>query len=271
MKSALTLSLVAEAKDGPFLFQGSLAEGFALAARFAFDAVEIFPDSAESLDARELKKLTKEQRLQIAAIGSGMGWVRHKLSLTDADPMIRRRAREFIAAILDFAGGFGAPVIVGSMQGRWQGTVSRAQALTWLAEALEQLGPRAHARGVPLLYEFLNRYETNLLNCVADSLDFLKGLRTQNVKLLCDLFHMNIEETDLAAALRAAGAKLGHVHFADSNRRAVGLGHTDMTPVIAALRQIGYDGYLSAEVLPLPNSEAAAAQTIASFQSLNTL
>lgn len=268
MKSAVTISLVPETKGGPFVFWDGLADGFARAARLGFDAVEIFPTSAEDLDAREIKKLCAEHSLKVAAVGTGAGWVKHKLRLTDPDATVRRRAQAFVAAIVDFAGSFGAPAILGSMQGRWEGAVSREQALAWLAEALEQLGPRAHAQGVPLLYEFLNRYETNLFNRVADSLELLKTLRTQNVKLLADLFHMNIEEADIAAALRLAGPKLGHVHFADSNRRAIGLGHTDMKPVMTALRDIGYDGYLSAEVFALPDSQAAAEQTIQSFKLL---
>ena len=77
---------------------------------------------------------------------------------------------------------------------------------------------------MPLLFEPLNRYETNLLNRVDDSMLLLKHLRAQNVKLLCDLFHMNIEESSVADALRLAGPRLGHIHFADSNRRAVGFG-----------------------------------------------
>lgn len=268
MRSAVTISLVPETQGGPFVFWNGLADGFARAARLGFDAVEIFPSSAEELDAREVKKLCAQHNLKIAALGTGAGWVKHKLRLTDPDAMVRRRARDFIAALVDFAGSFGAPAILGSMQGRWEGSVSREQALAWLAESLEQLGPRAHAQGVPLLYEFLNRYETNLFNRVAESLDFLKTLRTQNVKLLGDLFHMNIEEANIAAALRLAGLKLGHIHFADSNRRAIGLGHTDMKPVMAALREIGYNGYLSAEVLAVPDSQAAAEQTIASFRAL---
>ena len=79
---------------------------------------------------------------------------------------------------------------------------------------------------------------------------------------------MNIEEADIAAALRLAGSRLGHVHFVDSNRRAIGFGHTHLPPVIAALRDIGYTGYLSAEVVPLPDSQAAAAQTIKAFREL---
>jgi len=117
-----------------------------------------------------------------------------------------------------------------------------------------------------LLLEPLNRYETNLLNNVADSLDLLRKLRAQNVKLLCDLFHMNLEEANIADALRLTGPKLGHLHFADSNRRAIGFGHTDLAPVAQALRDIGYAGCVSGEVLPLPDSETAAKQTIASFK-----
>ncbi|PHX70958.1 MAG: sugar phosphate isomerase [Opitutia bacterium] len=268
MKSAITISLVPETKGGPFVFWDGLADGFARAAKLGFDAVEIFPSSSEELDAREIKKLCAEHNLKVGAIGTGAGWVKHKLRLTDPDATVRRRAQQFIGAIIDFASSFGAPAILGSMQGRYEGSVTREQALAWLAEALEQLGPRAHAARVPFLYEFLNRYETNLFNRVADSLEFLKTLRTQNVKLLCDLFHMNIEESDVAAALRLAGPKVGHVHFADSNRRAIGMGHTDMKPVMAALRDIGYSGYLSAEVFALPDSQAAAERTINSFRAL---
>ena len=87
------------------------------------------------------------------------------------------------------------------------------------------------------------------------------------MKLLCDLFHMNIEEVSNAATLRACGRHVGHVHFADSNRQAIGFGHTDAASVIAALKDIGFAGYLSGEILPLPDSEAAAAQTIKAIRT----
>ena len=96
--------------------------------------------------------------------------------------------------------------------------------------------------------------------------DWLRPHALPHVRLLADLFHMNIEEADSAAALRHAGPLVGHVHFADSNRRAIGFGQTNIAPVIAALREIRYEGYLSAEVFPLPDPVAAAAQTIAAFR-----
>jgi sugar phosphate isomerase/epimerase len=266
MKSAITVSLVPAAKGGPFVFWNGLADAFEQAAALGFDAVEIFPPSAKAIDIAEVQGLADRHLLRVAAIGTGGGWVVHKWTLTHADAAIRDEAREFIRAIIDVAGGFGAPAIIGSMQGRREGEVTREQALAWLGEALDDLGEHAARYGVPLIYEPLNRYETNLFNRLGETAEFLRSLKTANVRILADLFHMNIEEADLAAALRVAGPLVGHVHFADSNRRAIGFGHTAVPPVIGALRDIGYEGYLSAEILPLPDSLAAARQTIASFR-----
>jgi len=266
IRSAVTLCLVPEAQRGPFVLHQDLATGCAHAAEYGFDAIELFPTHADDVDSMELRGLLRKHNLSLAAIGTGAGWLRRKLTLTDPDGHARMCARDFAAAIIDLAGGFDAPTIIGSMQGRVAEGVTREQALAWLKEELDQLGPRAHALGVPLLYEPLNRYETNLFNTLADSVAFLATLRTQNVKLLVDLFHANIEESDLAQAIRQTGSHVGHIHFADSNRRAIGLGHTEVGSIVAALQEIGYDGYISAEVLPLPDTDTAARQALSSFR-----
>jgi sugar phosphate isomerase/epimerase len=266
MRSAVTISLTPQARSGPFVFHDGLANGMEVATRLGFDAVEIFPPAANAIDVAELQGLLDHHALKVAAIGTGAGWLIHQWSLTHADSAVRDRARDFIRAIIEVAAGFGAPAIIGSMQGKVDGEVTREQALAWLAEGLEDLGEHAAKHGQPLLYEFLNRYETNLFNRVAPTVEFLRGLKTRGVKVLADLFHMNIEEADLAEALRAGRGWIGHVHFADSNRQAIGLGHTRLEPVVAALREIGYDGYLSAEIFPLPDAEMAARQTMESFR-----
>lgn len=266
MRSAITVSLVPQTKGGPFVFSNGLADAFAQAKALGFDAVEVFPPSADEPALKELPALVEQHGLRVAAVGTGAGWVIHKLSLTHPDSANRGRARDFIKGIIDLAGGFAAPAIIGSMQGRWEGDIDRGRALGWLAEALEELGGHAARHGVPLLYEPLNRYETNLFNRLGDTADWLRTLRTRNIRILADLFHMNIDEANSAAALREAGALVGHVHFADSNRRAVGFGQTNIAPIVAALREIGYSGYLSAEIFPLPDPVAAARQTIEAFR-----
>ncbi len=259
---------VAEAAAGPFVLRDPLGEAFAQAAGFGFDAVELFLPAADFVAAGEVRDLATAHRLGIAAVGTGAGMLRHGLSLTDPSAARRAEALDFILRMIDFGGQLEAPAILGSMQGRWGGEVGRAEALDWLAEALAQAGVAAAAHGVAFIYEPLNRYETNLLNRLSEAAQFIESRGLANVVLLADLFHMNIEEQNLADSIRGAGRHVGHVHYADSNRQAMGLGHTDPAPVIAALREISYSGFLSAEIFPLPDPAAAARQTLTSIHSL---
>jgi sugar phosphate isomerase/epimerase len=266
IRSCVTISLVPEARGGPFVFWDDLAAGCHKAKELGFDAIEVFPPSAAGVDVNLLRRLLDETGLRLAAVGTGAGWVLQRLTLTAPEPGKRAEARKFIRAIIDVAGQFQASAIIGSMQGRHGSDVDRTTALGHLAEGINDLGEHAGRYGVPLLFEPLNRYETNLVNTVADGVKLLDSLSTKNVKLLTDLFHMNIEEAVIAAALRTGAGHIGHVHFVDSNRRPPGHGHLDFTSVAAALREIGYEGYVSAEALPYPDSAEAARWTIAAYR-----
>lgn len=265
IQSAITVSLVEEARGGPFVFWDGLEDACQHAAGLGFDAIEIFAPGPDAVDLPKLTALLQQHKLQVAAVGTGAGMVKHGLSLTDTDAAKRQAAVDFVVSMIDFGGPLNAPAIIGSMQGRWGADLSKQAALELLAEALEQLGPHAAKHDVPLIYEPLNRYETNLLTTIGAGVEFLSSLETKNVKLLADLFHMNIEEANLAEAIRAGAGHIGHVHFVDSNRQAAGLGHMDFVPIAEALKATGYQGYLSAEAFPLPNSQVAAQQTIATF------
>jgi len=266
MKTAVTLCRVAEASAGPFVFHDELPIGFAKAAQHEFSAVELFLPSADAVSIDEIMQLQAQHSLEIAAVGTGAGMVKYGFSLTDADPVVRKKALNFILELVDFGAAFSAPAILGSMQGKYGGSVSKEQALTYLAEALHIIGSHAKARGVTFLYEPLNRYETNLINTVGDAAAFIHKHELDNIKILADLFHMNIEEKSLELAIAENIETIGHIHFADSNRRAIGFGHTDRMPLLLLLHQLQYQGYLSAEILPLPSAEEAAAQFILSTQ-----
>lgn len=266
IRSSVTVSLTPEVRGGPFVFWDNLAIACRKAHEFGFDGIEVFPPSPESLDVATLRKLLDEHGLALAAIGTGAGWVKHRLHLCLPEAEKRAQARSFIRAMIDVAGSLGAPAIIGSMQGRWGDGVDQTTALGFLADALNDLGEHAKQYRVPLLFEPLNRYETNMVVTVEAGLALMDRLTTKNIRLLTDLFHMNIEETDLPGALCLAGSQIGHVHFVDSNRKPAGLGHIDFRSIADALNDIGYAGYLSAEALPYPDSDAAARQTIATFQ-----
>jgi len=264
IRSAVTISLVPEARGGPFVFWDNPHAACEKARELGFDAVEIFAPDADTLESPDVRSAIDDNGLALAAVGTGAGWVKHKLTLSSPDAAVRRKAIEFVKSIIEAGAGFKAPAIIGSMQGRW--IENRDLEMHDLKEALEDLGEFAGALGVPLIYEPLNRYETNFVNAVGGGLVLLSQLRTRNVKLLADLFHMNIEEADIAQAIRRGSSAIGHVHFVDSNRRPAGDGHIDFKAIAKSLAAIGYDGFLSAEALPWPDPEAAAARTIATFR-----
>ena len=104
-----------------------------------------------------------------------------------------------------------------------------------LTEALSILGAHAQKLGVELWLEPLNRYEDHMVNTLAQGADLCHASGSPAVKLMADLFHMNIEEADIAASLRAAAPLVAHLHFADSSRLEPGTGHTDFAAAMAAL------------------------------------
>ncbi|MCJ7708999.1 MAG: sugar phosphate isomerase/epimerase, partial [Anaerolineales bacterium] len=108
----------------------------------------------------------------------------------------------------------------------------------------------------------------NFLNTIAETLEFIDTVGAPNLGLLVDTFHMNIEEASMTGPLIAAGNRLWHVHLVDSNRCAPGMGHTDFAPIVSALVAVGYSGYLSGEILPVPDDETAAAHWIQAVRRL---
>src|SRR5207249_1590716 len=96
VKSAVTVSLVPEARGGPFVFWDDLAAGLRQAAALGFDAIELFPPGPEAVDPAELRKLLGDSGLSLAAVGTGAGWVKHKLTLTNLDSDTRHQAVDFV-------------------------------------------------------------------------------------------------------------------------------------------------------------------------------
>ena len=232
IRSCVTISLVPEARGGPFVFWDDLPPAAARRKRTGLRRRRGVSRRTGRGRPGRARRCSSDNGLTLAAVGTGAGWVRHRLHAVPARTrQSRTKASDFIRSIIDLAGPLGAPAIIGSMQGtqrRWRRSAARR--VGYLAEALNALGEHARQYGVPLLFEPLNRYETNLVNTLDDGVACCGSLTTDNVRLLADLFHMNIEEADMPAAIRAGAGAIGHVHFVDSNRRPAGLGHTRFRP-----------------------------------------
>lgn len=211
-----------------------------------YPVVELALTDPSPLSSGELAGMLEKVGLRLAALTTGQAFWKEGLALSSPDEKVRRRAVERIKAHMALARPFQAVVIVGLLRGK-EG--KRAALREALAECL------AWEKKVRLALEPLNRYETSLLNTVGEALAFLEELGQENMGILVDTFHANIEEVSLAEAIRLAGNRLFHVHLADSNRWIPGFGHLDFSEVWQALEDIDYMGSLVLECLPRPSPQ----------------
>jgi sugar phosphate isomerase/epimerase len=237
-------------------------------AGLGFDGVELAVRDPSLIAVDEIADGARALGVAVPAIGTGQAYVEEGLALTAPEERVRERAVERLLAQLSIASRLGALLIVGLIHGPIPPGEPRARAEERVLSGLGRVAQAARRRGVRLVVEPINRYESNWLNTVDEVIHLLARLGEDNVGVLPDTFHMNIEEPDPLAALAAAAPSVWHVHVADSNRHAPGRGHLDFRRVVDVLRGLGYEGFVSAEILQHPTFEEAARQTIAAMRPL---
>jgi sugar phosphate isomerase/epimerase len=240
-------------------YDENIESGIRNAAALGYDGVELAVREPDQLDADLILRLLDKYGLEVPAIGTGQAFVEEGLSFTEDSSEIRRAAIDRIKSHVDLAGKLDTNVIIGLIRGRGVQDAELNRAKTALMkEALFECAEYAKKKDVKLFLEPLNRYESSLVNTVSEGLELIKELGCENLELLIDTFHMNIEEQSLFGSIIKAMPHTGHVHFADSNRHAPGAGHIEFPDIVSLLSQIGYEGYISMEMLPLPSADKAA-------------
>jgi len=253
----------------PLLFTGDLMLGIRRAAELGYQGVEInLRDvGVEPLD--DIVAATSARGLDIVALGTGQSYLVDGLSVITPEAAVRDALVARLKRHIDFAARVGAQLTMGGVFGSFAGDqASRREQYAGAVEVMRRLAGYARRDGVVIAVEPINRYETNFLNTVDQAKTFLDDVGERGLRLLLDSFHMNIEESDMGAAIAKAGALASHVHLADSNRLPPGAGHIDFSAILAALQGIGYSGFISGEFLPLPDDETAAASNIAYLRSI---
>lgn len=176
-----------------------------------------------------------------------------ELDVAHSETAVRQSAIATYLKLVDFAAELERPLlIVRSMKGRNRPLATLAAEMGWLATAVAQIAQYAAEKEVRVVIEVLNRYETHLVNTGAAALALLETVGLDNVGIMLNAFHMNIEEQDAATVMRQAGDRLWLFAMSDSNRRAIGQGHTKLGNHLWALEDIGYEGPIILECLP-PN------------------
>jgi D-psicose/D-tagatose/L-ribulose 3-epimerase len=186
------------------------------------------------------------------------------LSFISDDADVRRKTRVHMQDVVKASADAGAKVVAGPLYcavGYLPGRRRTADEWKWAVEGHQSLGDTLASHGVTIAVEPLNRFETFFLNTAADAAALAAEVNHPNVGILFDTFHANIEEKDIGAGYRRIGKHLKHVHACENDRGIPGSGHVEWNGVFQALRDIGYDGWLTIESFgfALPMISAAAA------------
>jgi len=247
-----------QAKFSAVSFKGNLQENLQTISDLGYDGVELAIRDPEIVDQDELFDQVQVQHLEVSAIGTGQAWGEEGLSYCDPDPEIRQKAIDRTISHIPFAARTEAVIIIGLLRGIYPPSVARIDALAWMRAAFQQCCAAAEKSGVRIAFEPINRFEVNSLNSVEEGLEFIESVAADNLGMLLDTFHMNIEEPVIEESIRTAGDRIFHFHYADSNRWYPGAGHLDFESILNALCSTGYDGYISGEHMPNPEAKISA-------------
>jgi 5-keto-L-gluconate epimerase len=258
MKMSLTISSPGP-KSAPILFTGDYAEQIDRAAAIGFGVVELHIRDPKRVDRQSIHRSLEKTGLEVSTIGTGRAYGEDRIFFTSSDKQVREAAVQRIKDQVDFASLVGANVIIGLIRGPLpEGEFERATARAYATECLKECTDYAQKTGVHFPIEAINRYETNFLTTAEETDRFIRGIDSEAVGLHLDTFHMNIEEVSIEETIKKHAERLIHIHFADSNRWAPGMGHLNFKSILSALRETGYPGYLGLECLPMPSAQNAA-------------
>lgn len=212
-----------------------------------YDLIELAALEPGTFDADMTAKLLQEYGLEV---GVSLG-LSEDTDVSSEDPECVARGRVLLESAVNLVrdvGGHYLGGVIFSKLGRYvapvteRGRANSVETMAWLAD-------KAAASDITLGLEFVNRYETNVLNTTGQTLAFLEEVDRDNVVAHLDVYHMNIEEVSFSGAVHAAAAagKLGYVHLGESHRGALGTGSIQFEEFFTALHEVDYQGVLTFE------------------------
>ncbi len=230
------------------------------AAALGFDGVELALKEAGEINERRLHELLDENGLLVSCISTGQVYADTGLMFTHPDASKREEVKKIFRGLIDLAQDFGKMINIGRVRGSI-GDRDKEEVECIFVEVARELCTYALKKDVTLILEPVNRYEIDFINSVEEGVELMKKIDMPNMKLMPDVFHMNIEDRTIGPELSKNIEYIRYIHMADSNRLAPGEGHLDFGEVFYHLLKSGYDGWVSAEILPRPDPDEAARQT----------
>ena len=226
-------------------------------AKFGYDAIELVGEPGK-YDHKEVNRLCDGEGIKVSSICSI--FFGPERDLVQLDPALRRKGIDYAKHNVDLAAATGATVVnlAPSPVGKLAPAGDRQQEWDLAIESLTEIADYAKSAEVRTCLEPWNRYETYFINSLDQALELASAVGHENLGVMGDSFHMNIEDLEIAGNYRKASDKLFHVHLADSQRAAPGAGHLDFHPIVQALIEINYQGWIAFELLPASADPFAA-------------
>lgn len=250
------------------VFHGPYREMIPRMAACGYEAAELhILDSAE-IDRAELWNALEKSHIKLTSIGTGAIYGKKHLNLVDRDKSVRQNAIRHLEQHMITAEPNQALVILGLVVGKLTDCSGTEEFHYNLEESLYQLDQLAKKHDVRIGYELMNRYESSFLTRIEDGVQYLKDHDFKRISLHIDTVHMNIDEADIGAAIRAGKGYIGHVHVADNDRWYPGHGHYDFKETLQALKDIDYHGALALETNCLPDELTSARNSLRYLQDI---
>jgi D-psicose/D-tagatose/L-ribulose 3-epimerase len=209
-----------------------------------YEAVEVPISRANRSDYAEIRRLVDDQGL----VCTTMFNLGADLNPISPDPVVRSRAIDELKWAIDTSRSMGSRALVGpyfAAYAVFSGQPPTAQELAWSAEVMIEAAK--YAPDLPLSIEFLNRFETYLLNTAGQSMALVDMVSHSNFGILYDTHQAHHEESNITDAIVGAGKRINHVHFSESHRGTLGTGMVDWVGTVKALKRIGYDNWIMVE------------------------
>lgn len=224
-------------------------------AGLGFDILEVGAASLPDMSDRELQELREAAEKHKVTLTACIGLPEEK-DVASLDEETRRAGIAYMKEIFEAMEKAGIRLLGGIVYACWpfdySKPVDKPAVRAKSIESMRLLADEAAKKGITLALEVVNRFEHFLLNSAEEAVAFVQEIGKENVKILLDCFHMNIEEDSLGDAIRSAGPWLGHFHIGECNRKVPGKGHMPWKEIGQALRDIGYDGSVVMEPFVRP-------------------
>lgn len=230
------------------------------AGKIGYDILEFQAQALLEMDKAkmdELKKISADENVELTySLG-----LDPRYDVSSADESTRLGGIEYLKNIVERVGYMDGRIISGVSYAGW-GCVpkedlsgDKSAIVSRSVDSMKKIAKTAADYGVTYCVEVVNRYEGCVLNTAAEAVDYVDAVGADNVGILLDTYHMNIEEDSFSDAIHTAGDKLKGVHFGDNNRRCPGRGHIDFDEIAAALKDIGYKDQIVSELFVAKGGE----------------